>query len=349
MKACPFQTMFTRLGILFGVAGLILAVTAAPAPAVNPGEASYTAEGVAAYRAIASLDPDQKIRNPDYMAAKLVSPQYWRVSIFSFDYAADKKLIEKYRIGLYYYVNARTHHIDGTLRGLAGGDVQQVVNLGAGYDSRAYRLGDQVPSATFFELDLPATIAAKKRRVRAMLGNLPENTVYVPIDFNTQTLEDALVNAGYNPELKTFFIWEGVTCYISEAAVDGTLRFVAAAKPGSGLIFDYMYREVAEGDYRRYPDARKPARHVARMGEPFVFGIEEGDAARFVGQRGLVLRSDLGYRDLERAYLIRSDGTLDGHSASYFRLAYADRCKLGFFCPGACRRSVCRLEKTARP
>ena len=96
------------------------------------------------------------------------------------------------------------------------------------------------------------------------------------------------------------------------------------ARPGSGIIFDYMYREVAEGDYRRYPDARKPAKHVARMGEPFIFGIEEGDAARFVGRRGLVLRSDLDYRDLERAYLIRSDGTLDGHSASYFRLVYSE-------------------------
>lgn len=312
------------LSLRIAICLLALTIGAFPAHAVNPGEVSWTAEGVTAYRAIAALDPDPKVRNPDDLAQKLVDPGYWENSVFRLDFAADKKIIDKYKIGIYYYVNARTHHIDATLRGAVSSGARQVVNLGAGYDSRACRFGKQMPQVTFFELDLPATIAEKKRRVRAALGSLPERVAFIPIDFNTETLENALKRAGFDPRERTFFIWEGVTYYISEAAVDSTLRYVARTKPGSSIVFDYIHREIAEGKFFRYPKAIQPAKRVAKKGEPWIFGLTRQEAARFTARCGLKVLSDMGSKRLRSAYLIRSDGTADGTPAAYFRILFAE-------------------------
>ncbi len=153
---------------------------------------------------------------------------------------------------------------------------------------------------------------------------MPAYVACVPIDFNTQSIPNELQKAGYDPTRKTLFIWEGVTYYISEAAVDGTLRFIASrSAPGSSVIFDYMPLGVIQGDYKRYPDARRTAGWVARKGEPWIFGIVSEKAADYVHERGLKVLSDLGPRELETKYLTRSNGKLDGACSSYFRMLHA--------------------------
>ena len=141
----------------------IVIFMAVNAYAVNQDEPSWTAESVLALRAIAAMDPDAKIRNPDYLAIKLVKPEFWYYTGYSKDFSISKKFIEAFQIGTYYYVNARTKHIDKTLSDLALMGLKQVVNLGAGYDSRAYRFHEQLKGVQFFELDLPETIAEKKK------------------------------------------------------------------------------------------------------------------------------------------------------------------------------------------
>jgi methyltransferase (TIGR00027 family) len=84
-----------------------------------------------------------------------------------------------------------------------------VVLLGAGFDSRAYRFRDTAPGIRFFEVDLPELQKEKKAKVAALLGSLPENVTYVPIDFNSQQLEGVLRKAGYENTIPTFFNWEG--------------------------------------------------------------------------------------------------------------------------------------------
>jgi methyltransferase (TIGR00027 family) len=213
--------------------------------------------------------------------------------------------------------------MDSSLRQAVGDGAAQVVNLGAGYDSRAYRFRDVMPNVQFFEIDLPAMIHEKKRRLKEIFGQVPDYVAYVPIDFNIQNIPDELKKAGYDRHKKTFFIWEGVTMYISAEAVEDTLAFIAASAPGSSVIFDYMPLGAVQGDFKKYPDVRGLSFWVAYRGEPFIFGIPEGKGVVYVEQRGLSVLSDLGPKELEAKYLTRSDGNLDGPCTSAFRIMHA--------------------------
>jgi methyltransferase (TIGR00027 family) len=292
--------------------------------AVESGMLSITAEGTTAARAIFAQHPDPKVRNDDYLAMKLVAPEYWHYSLMKPDYQTGVLVTKTFRFDTNYYVNARTKHMDALLEQAAKDGAVQVVNLGAGYDSRAYRFRDTMPTARFFEIDLPAMIDEKKRRLKKALGQVPDDVAYVPIDFNTQTIPGELKKAGYDPGKKTFFIWEGVTYYISGEAVDSTLRFIATGSaPGSSVVFDYMPAAVIDGDYKTYPDIRRLAFWVSYRGEPFIFGIPEGESETYVTKHGLKVVSDLKPKDLEAKYLTRSDGSLDGPCTSVFRIMHA--------------------------
>ncbi|MEJ2717628.1 MAG: class I SAM-dependent methyltransferase [Deltaproteobacteria bacterium] len=313
-------TLFSA-GLFAGILALpILAGAGESADRVKP---STTAERAAVLRAIAAMDPDENIRNPDTLAVKFVSEAYWASRPYRRDFQTFRALIKKHNIGSYYFVNARTKHIDDLLRQALTRGVKQIVVLGAGYDSRAYRFTDVPKGVRFFEVDLPATQEEKKTRVKKILGSIPAQVVYVPIDFNTQTLEEALSNAGYDPKKKTFFIWEGVTMYLDRHGVESTLGFISRnAAPGSSVVFDYVLASVIDGTSE---DAacKRGAKKVAGWGEPWLFGIKQGTARDFLDKRGLLLLSDLGPHELETLYLIGTDGRVDGPIAQCARIMHA--------------------------
>ena len=319
---CSRRSLSCRLRFM-GLLLCIIFITPA-AWAVESGMLSITAEGVTAARAIFAQHPDPKVRNDDYLAMKLVAPEYWHYSLMKPDYKTGVLITKMFRLNTNYYVNARTKHMDALLKQAAKDGAVQVVNLGVGYDSRAYRFRDAMPKARFFEIDLPAMIEEKKRRLKLALGKVPDYVAYVPIDFNTQNIPDELKKAGYDPSKKTFFIWEGVTYYISGEAVDSTLRFITTqSAPGSSVVFDYMPLGVIQRDFEKFPDARRLSFWVAYRGEPFIFGIPEGQSTAYVSKHGLKVLSDLKPKDLEERYLTRSDGTLDGPCTSAFRIMHA--------------------------
>ena len=309
-----------------GLAGLlmVLILFTATAPAVEEGKLSVTAEGTTAARALYHMHPDEKIRNGDYMAKQMVHPDYWHYSLYCSDFDIGMEVVRTYRQTIVSYVNARTKHMDGILEAAGKNGVRQVVNLGAGYDSRAYRYHKHMPEVQFFEIELPAMVVEKKRRVREILGEVPDYVTFVPIDFNTQNIPAELSKAGYDPAFKTLFIWEGVTYYISEEAVLATLQFIRErSAPGSSVVFDYMTLGSIKGDWKKYPDTRRLSFWVKYRGEPFLFGIPEGKERQWVEQRGFSMISDLHQEDLEERYLTMSNGELVGRSTSAFRIMYA--------------------------
>jgi methyltransferase (TIGR00027 family) len=318
----------TRKIIIISLALFILIVTGTTTFAVEKGKISQTAEGVAVYRAIGSMDTDDKIRNNDNYAEKFVPLNRWSLylmePIVAINYPRFKRLIKTFHNSAYFYINARTKHIDAILADALKNGITQVVNMGAGYDSRAYRFHEVAPNVKFFEVDLPETQADKIKMVKEILGKLPDWVTYCPIDFNIQTLEGELRKAGFDEAKKTLFIWEGVTPYISADAVGGTLRFITEhSAPGSSIVFDYIIQPVVEKDYRYY-GARAAAEAVASYGEPITFGIYEGEAESYVNQKGLSLISDLGPQELTQKYLIRSNGKVDGRMHGFLRIAYAN-------------------------
>ena len=134
----------------------------------------------------------------------------------------------------------RTRAFDAALLQSIRDGARQVVVLGAGFDSRGYRFQGELRGVRFMEVDYPPTQAYKTQRVKEILGVAPQNVTFVPMDFTKDDLLQQLTNAGYSERDKTFFLWEGVTHYLPEAAIKDTLHFVRDhAASGSRLAFNY--------------------------------------------------------------------------------------------------------------
>lgn len=287
------------------------------AGAVEPGTPSLTALTVAAQRAIGARCPDPSLRNPDFLAAKFLGPEVRgelakrspRMSrALDMDYYDALRSITA-RPNVFYALLARTKYIDAELRESLADGADQVAILGAGLDSRAYRFSGELEHERVFEVDFPPTQEFKKNCVKGLLGALPKNVTFVPIDFSKQELATVLADAGYREDRKTFFIWEGVSMYIPQEAVDATLRFVAAhSAPGSRIIFDY----ALEGTLQSPRIVNGIQKGLTAIGEPWIFGFPGRRAAEYVMKQGLRVINDETPQELAAKYLRASDGHVAG-------------------------------------
>ena len=284
-----------------------------------------TAEAAAALRAAGAAARDELLRGSDRLAAQFVDTRPGLTAIVKMPllrrlapWAAERLLP-----GSYWFELARVKHMDGVLRKELADGTRQVVILGAGFDSRAYRFADRLAEIPTFEVDHPVTATVKRQRVRRIFGRLPAHVHYVDADLSVDgELKKRLANAGYRRELRTLVIWSGVTPYIPEDGVDAVLRWLARdAGPGSSVVFDYAYREAVEGRGFFY-GAPQLRRRVAEGGEPLRFGVDRDRIAAFVTARGLELVSDLGPDELERRYLVRRE-RLAGRPYGFVAIAHA--------------------------
>lgn len=304
---------------------LLLALCASvpqPAQAVRTGQPSSTAEWVCFYRGIAAMHPDPKLRNPDDLAEKLC----WWPANFPPNYAGAREVIDKNGIvfAAYFMINVRTHYIDAALKRAAGEGVTQVVILGAGFDSRAYRFRQAYPQLRFFEVDLPNTSKLKRARLTEHFGAVPDYVKYAPIDFDKQKLGDVLPPLGYDQKQKTLFILEGVSMYVAEAGNGATLDFIRKnSAPGSRVVYDYLLRDVVEGRYADYYAAERIATAVKQRGEPYVTGWTPPEAAAFAKKHGLLVVEDVGDKELVERYMTRQDGSPDGRLLNWQRIIEA--------------------------
>jgi len=254
---------------------------------------SLTAAAVAATRALESERPPDERICYDPFARLFVSLRFWtfwfRFAEFFFEFSH----AEKRGPASMGFVVARERYIDDYLQSCIDGGLEQLVILGAGYDSRAYRF-EGLKKVKVFEVDHPATQRVKVARLKEALGALPENVVFVPIDFAKETLERRLYECGYGNRLKTLFIWQGVTEYLTPEAVDNILAFVAHhSANGSSIIFDYMYAPHGEVLMRRL-------RRIT--GEERIFGIEKRTIEAFLGQRGFYQVKNVTSEFLKKTY-----------------------------------------------
>jgi len=169
--------------------------------------------------------------------------------------------------------------------------VRQVLILGAGFDTRAYRLAP-MRETHVFEVDHPATQAAKRRALGGHAGQPPAGVTFVPVVFGADDPARELAAAGFGPGASTLVLWEGVTNYLGPEAVDATFRFLAAALgPGSPLLFTYVDRGMLDGT-ADFAGAATTMRAVRRVGEPFTFGLDPGEVPGYLAGRDLALEWD---------------------------------------------------------
>ena len=285
--------------------------------------AASTAEGAAAIRAAGASERDAALRGPDHLAAGFVRRGVRLTSLVKVPLLRRlaPALAERLLPGSYWFELARVKHMDEILRDELAAGARQLVVLGAGLDTRAYRFTLELAGAATFEVDHPVTAALKRERVAAVFGELPPHVRYVEADLNAGDLAERLGAAGYRDDLRTVVIWSGVAPYLDPAGVDAVLAWFAAAAPSSPIVFDYVYREAVEGD-DSFHGAAQLRRRLERAGEPLLFGIARGAAARFMGERGLRLVSDAGPEQLERRHLVRSDGRIAGRPYGFVAIAH---------------------------
>lgn len=216
---------------------------------------------------------------------------------------------------------ARTAYIDRAIATAATQDTDQVVILGAGFDARAHRIPGLLRT-TVFEVDHPATSAAKRAAIKLVLGSDPQHVRYVPVDFDSESLGEAMTRAGWDSKRKTFFLWEGVTNYLTEAAVDKTLRWCGSAAAGSRIVFTYVNRRVFDSP-EAFVGTAELFKALRKVGEAWHFGLDPQDLTPFLAERGFVPLEDLGA--LEFRALCLGPVAKDVHGYEFYRIAVAVR------------------------
>ncbi len=204
-------------------------------------------------------------------------------------------------------VTGRSAVAEPLLEAAAAGGVGQHVILGAGYDSFAWRRRDLVAALVVHEVDHPAT-QARKRAITAELASGEPPVRFVPVDFERDRLEDALPAAGWDPSERTFFTWQGVTMYLTDAATFATLGFVATAAPGSTIVFQFHVAEdllPAEVLAVR----QRAAAGMAQGDEPWINTYRPAELAERVAALGFSEVATLGAAELNpRLFAGRTDG-----------------------------------------
>jgi methyltransferase (TIGR00027 family) len=154
-------------------------------------------------------------------------------------------------------------------------DISQFVILGAGFDTRAYRLPKDTPVRSF-EIDTPKTQAIKRQMLK-QAGVDSTGVTFVTADFEKEDWLARLVDAGFDPGSPTLFLWEGVILYLDRDAVESTLRKIASLARGSVVAFDYFTTEPLRSQalYWRYGRAMTRA-----AGEPITFGVDSTPPSR---------------------------------------------------------------------
>jgi methyltransferase (TIGR00027 family) len=270
---------------------------------MKASRSSVTAEQMALSRAIETRKPSDQRICCDPFAERFLSFKYRVLLLARPARDATERLIESQFAGHHYYVVARTRYFDDVLAAALADPVQQLVILGAGYDSRALRFAEQLSRTAVFEVDHPATSVVKRDAVnRVEPAGIDPRITYVPVDFNVDTLAARLSASGYVRGARTVFLWEGVTPYLDAAAVDGTLEFMRSdSAPGSTVVFDYILRSVVEGDCTMR-GAQNEAQKMRMTDEPLTFGIPEGLGAEFLSARGFRDVADIGAAELKESY-----------------------------------------------
>lgn len=177
-------------------------------------------------------------------------------------------------ISLHNQAAARQTFYDGVVDRY-GADVTQVVILGAGFDTRAFRL-PRASGVRAFEVDTPKTVRIKEQAVQHA-GIDPLRVTFVAADFGTDAWLPRLTAAGFATDQPALLLWEGVTPYLERSAVQATLSTVATLAPGSVLAFDYITTDVLESSS---PHVRLVRRALQVGGEPLRFGLESTPPVR---------------------------------------------------------------------
>lgn len=221
---------------------------------------------------------------------RLMKPKWMRNRIIG--------LSDRSQPGIWGGLLCRKRYIDDKLAASAE-DTEAVVNLGAGFDTRCFRL-PSLSDMPVWEIDQPENIRAKGARLRKVFGTIPGNVRLVPADFDREDILAALSSQGYTAGRRTFFIMEAVTQYLTDEGIRQTFEFLAGASPGSRLVFTYVRKDFLEG--KNFYGWESGYKRFVKGGIWFT-AFEPGQLRGFLASYGWKVVEDRGYDELADEYL----------------------------------------------
>jgi methyltransferase (TIGR00027 family) len=285
---------------------------------------SKTAFVMALRRALANKECKDGKFGPDYLAEYFLSIRVRFFLRFEKIRIDTKHKMDSSTPGLNLYAIARTSYFDRLFANALTDKIPQIVLLGAGYDSRAYRFAHLNSGTRIFELDVAPTQNRKKKCLKRAQIDIPPQIHFVPINFNEQSLGDCLEKAGYKHGEKTLFIWEGVTFYLDPTSIDSTLEFVSSSSRDSMVAFDYLVSvdEQTAHNYYGVSGLLATLKKYSKN-EALKFMIGDGEIESFLRQRGLRVIEHLDNQAIEMNYLTDSNGCMIGRVTEGFRFVSA--------------------------
>ncbi len=285
---------------------------------VNRESPSKMAEGIAMQRFAESSKSENERICYDPYAIHFISPE---IIEFGMKYPEEAKakieMTEKLFPGLSSSIIARVRYFDDFIRKSINEGLEQLVILGAGYDTRTYRI-DELNNIKVFEVDHPNTQSFKIEKIKEIFDFTHDNVIYVSIDFETETLSQKLFDYGYDGSKKTLFILEGLIMYIPPDVVSEILSFIVEnSGKGSAVLFDYYPESVVDGTCKLEVGINI-RNHLIQLGEPLQFGIKEDEIENFLIQFGFLEIKNITSEDYKKAYFHGKNENRDVCELLYF-------------------------------
>ncbi len=292
---------------------------------MQDGKSSQTAQYIAFCRALETQEQPARRLFCDPYAFALLSNPYRMFARIAHVPILRKLIYAILDLALPYTRSSavvRTRAIDDLVREAIRSGVGQLVLLGAGFDSRGYRL-EEAGKITVFEVDHPATQQVKKELLKTCMGRLPTNIRYVAVDFEQDNLEARLAESGYDPATLAIVVWEGVISYLTESAVQSTFAILSRLlTPSSSLIFTYT--DLGDlNETKALPGVRRWRFWSGVSGEPFIYGLNPDTLAEMLKSYQFLLQSDVSTAEIAQRYCHPLGRREPGNRA--YRLATAIR------------------------
>jgi len=262
---------------------------------------SRTAEGMAMLRALEQFQPaSRRIINDPHASGFLIKP-YFKMLARSRSLAnLTSRAINFWAPGAQEFLTIRARLGDDIAAEMAANGLKQIVLLGAGFDTMSLRIEAALRDVTIFEVDHPATQAVK----REVINNIgaPENLRFVAVDFERDDFVEKLRQAGFVAERHSLVVWMGVTYYLTAQAMTRALcQIHTLGAAGMRFACDYMLKEVVDGETRNR-DALSKARAAARLGEPWLFGLNPAMVGDYLAAFNFKLLKDYDAEELHARY-----------------------------------------------
>jgi methyltransferase (TIGR00027 family) len=261
------------------------------------------AEGIALQRFAETMLPEDVRIFSDPYAVRFLDPA---VLAWARDHPAETKAIgdeiERQMPGWSNAIRGRIRYCDDMVQNAPAEGYSQLVILGAGYDTRAYRIRALTGCMKVFEIDRPAIMERKVRVLAAVFGHLPDHVSFIPLDMAQAECWDPLRKAGWDPAARTLFLLEGLVMYLPHDAVLRLLAEIAGhAGAGSSVLFDFVPRSLADGTSEA-EGGQNIRTWTFRIGEPILSGFADNEVVPVLADLGFTGVQVVSSREVAMLY-----------------------------------------------